>query len=139
MKASVVSTETHRNGYFTIYFRPSQKFQYSAGQFIELIIDHKNPDSRGTRRWFTLSSAPHEPVLAVTTKTGPCLSTFKQALLRLNKDDEVEISQAMGDFVLPRSTTIPVLFIAGGIGITPIHSILKSHAHSTEDRHISLI
>lgn len=46
----------------TFFFRPEKPVQYTAGQFIELTIPHENPDDRGQKRWFTLSSSPTDEV-----------------------------------------------------------------------------
>jgi ferredoxin-NADP reductase len=53
--------------------------------------------------------------------------------------DNVEMAEPMGDFVLPKDKSIPLLFIAGGIGITPFHSITKYLSDSREKRDIELI
>ena len=44
----------------------------------------------------------------------------------------------MGDFVLPRDDSIPLVFIAGGIGITPFHSIIGNLKDKSEKRQIQL-
>jgi ferredoxin-NADP reductase len=115
--------------------------RYTAGQFIELTIPHDNPDERGQKHWFTLSSSPTEPLPTITTKfpsEGPT-STFKQALQNLKPGDAVSMSDPMGDFVLPKDKTIPLVFVAGGIGVTPMRSMIKWLHDSQETRPITLI
>jgi len=45
----------------------------------------------------------------------------------------------MGDFVLPKQSERPVVFIAGGIGITPFHSIIKWLNKTKQVRDITFI
>ncbi len=124
---------------YTFYFKPSQPVKYTAGQFIELRLPHKSPDSRGDKRWFTLSSSPTEDALTITTKISEPSSTFKKTLLALKAGKVVHMSDAMGDFVLPKDAAIPLIFVAGGIGITPVHSIVQWLIDRAEKRDITII
>lgn len=125
----------------TFYFQPAKPLRYTAGQFIELTLDHDLPDERGSKRWFTLSSSPTQQLLSITTKYAgdERSSTFKKALFGLQAGDSVDISEPMGDFVLPRDVSVPLVFVAGGIGITPIHSMLQWLADSGENRQLRLM
>lgn len=124
----------------TFYFRPEKPLYYTAGQFIELTVPHKNPDVRGQKHWFTLSSSPTEELLTITTKwaTGK-QSSFKKALWKLKPGDKVQMSDAMGDFVLPQLIQTPLIFVAGGIGVTPFHSIATWLKATGEQRNIKLL
>jgi ferredoxin-NADP reductase len=131
---------TEADDIMTFYFKPERKLDYTAGQFIELTLPHHKPDNRGEKRWFTLSSAPSEPLLSITTKFAPHHgSSFKKALHHLKPGSVVHMSDAMGDFVLPKLLQTPLIFVAGGIGITPFHSILTWVASSKEQRQITLL
>jgi ferredoxin-NADP reductase len=123
----------------TLWFEPKSHLGYTAGQFIEATIPHNHPDDRGIKRWFTLSSAPSDKLLSITTKFAEHTSTFKHALLALQPGDEIEFSEAMGDFVLPKDPSIPLVFVAGGIGITPFHSIVNQLLASSEKRTLQVI
>lgn len=123
----------------TFYFRPEKPVDYVAGQFTELYLPHNNPDNRGQKRWFTLSSAPHQDLLSITTKFALKPSSFKQALLALQPGDKLEIAEPMGDFILPKDTTRDIVFIAGGIGVTPMHSMVADQRAKQEKRSIHLI
>jgi glycine betaine catabolism B len=110
----------------TFWFRADPKPEYLAGQFIEIFLPHANPDSRGQKRWFTLSSSPSERLLSITTKLADKhSSSFKKILFGLKPGTNLTMSEPMGDFVLPKDSNIPLLFVAGGIGITPVRSIIK--------------
>ncbi len=124
----------------TFLFKHDRPIRYTAGQFIELSLPHDNSDKRGIKRWFTLSSSPTEETVAITTKYTPGTgSSFKESLFALKPGDSVMMSEPMGDFVLPIDKSVPLVFIAGGIGITPMRSMIKWLLDSEQHRTIHLI
>lgn len=124
----------------SFHFRTPKPVRYTAGQFIELNLPHDQPDSRGTKRWFTLSSSPTEDHLAITTKfASEKGSTFKQTLAALPIGTELMMSSPMGDFVLPKDAAKQLVFVAGGIGITPMRSMVKYLVDSGQQREIQLL
>lgn len=75
-------------------------------------------------RFFTISASPFEKYPSITTKIIGKSSSFKKALDNLEINDEIEAKGPDGDFIVDKLSKNHV-FIAGGIGITPFHSILK--------------
>src|SRR5690349_12906121 len=107
----------------TFWFKPEKPVKYTAGQFTEIYLPHDNADNRGQRRWFTVSSSPTDPMVSITTKFATEHgSTFKQTLAALKPGTPLKLADPMGDFVLPKDPSIPLIFVAGGIGVTPMHS-----------------
>lgn len=144
MKVVFAKSEPAAEHIRTFYFTPadglSHKPHYTAGQFIELRLPHNNRDKRGDKRWFTLSSAPTEDLLAITTKLADQDgSSFKAALRNLKPGAELDMAAPMGDFVLPKDPAIPVIFVAGGIGATPFRSMIKAYLDNGDKRDITLI
>lgn len=124
----------------TYFFKSDLALEYTAGQFIELTIPHDKPDNRGPKRWFTLSSAPTQELLSITTRlTADDGSTFKKKLDQLKAGDQVLASAAMGDFVLPKLLQTELVFVALGIGVTPFLSMLQWLTDTKEKRPIRLI
>lgn len=124
----------------TFWFKPERQIHHIAGQFIELRIPHEDKDKRGDKRWFTLSSSPTEELVSITTKFTPeGGSSFKQALLNLDSKSSVTMTDPMGDFVLPKDESTELVFVAGGIGVTPIRSMIKSLQDISQKRPITLI
>lgn len=119
-------------------FKLEPPFTWTAGQFIYVELPHENPDKEGTKRWFTVSSAPYQGIAQITTRVTE--STFKQALnaLEIGSTKLKLIDKPDGDFVWEHSDS-PIIFVAGGIGITPFYSILKQRVHDGLPINISLI
>lgn len=94
-------------------------YEFTAGQWFVITI----PSNDGPlTKHFTHSSSPTEPVLEFTTRlTG---SQFKNALVALPLGAEVQMEGPFGTFVL-RDGVVRVAFLTGGIGVTPVRSILR--------------
>ena len=107
------------------HFEKPKDFTYQPGQFVEVVLQHAHPDDRGEKRWFTLSSSPTEPDLVIRTRfVDDKRSSFKNALAHLEPGDSLEAKGPDGDFVLPGRDK-RLVWVAGGIGITPFRSQLK--------------
>lgn len=118
-------------------FTPSQPLTWRAGQYIWVELPHEHPDAEGTRRWFTISSAPYEQIVQITTRITD--SSFKQALQALPMGGELELLEKPdGDFVW-QDSPLPLVFVAGGIGITAFHSILKQRIHDNLPLTVTLV
>jgi ferredoxin-NADP reductase len=124
----------------TFFFKPEKPVHYTAGQYTQLKLPHKDPDNRGIKRWFTLSSGPEQEFVTITTKHADDKgSTFKRTLWNLKPGTEVHMAEPMGDFVLPKLIQTPLLFVAGGIGLTPFHSMAEWLAATGEARPITFL
>ncbi|HYH35984.1 MAG TPA: FAD-dependent oxidoreductase [Candidatus Saccharimonadales bacterium] len=140
MKAVFDHTYDEAANIRTFFFRPEKPVYYTAGQYTELTLLHKHPDNRGMKRWFTLSSAPESEFLTIMTKhADENGSSFKNALWGLKPGAEVDLAEPMGDFVLPKLIQTPLVFVAGGIGLTPFHSMLEWLAATGESRPIKFL
>ncbi len=114
-------------------------FRFTPGQYMEWMLPHIAPDLRGTRRYFTVASAPSEKTLDIGVKIGEKSSTFKRALLGLQDGSLMVAAQLAGDFTLPREKNTKLVFIAGGIGITPFRSMVRALLDKKERRDITLL
>lgn len=140
MKLTLVKKEKIAPNIISFYFQPETPVRYIAGQYIELHLPHDNPDDRRTNRWFTLSSSPTEELLAITTRLHERSSSFKNSLNNLEIGSVIRQAQLpMGDFVLPKDSGLPLIFVAGGIGITPYRSICKYLFDTGQQRDITLV
>lgn len=124
----------------TFFFVPERPVNYTAGQFVELTLPHIDTDDRGDKRWFTLSSSPTDELISITTKFAPeHSSSFKRTLGSMIPGTQLLMSDPLGDFVLPKFVQTPLIFVAGGIGITPFHSMLTWLAETHETRPVRLL
>ena len=120
-------------------FSTPYKPTFLAGQYLEWTLPHADPDARGIRRYFTISSAPSEEVIRLGVRLATANgSSFKRALEALPVGGTVFASQRAGDFVLPVDTSVPMVWIAGGIGITPFISMVRELLIRGERRTIVL-
>ncbi len=117
-------------------FKPDQKIAYLPGQYLEWTLPQDKTDSRGNRRYFTLASSPTENNLRIGVKFYSNSSSFKKTLF--NKNSQIVASQLSGEFTLPKDLNKKLVFIAGGIGITPFRSMLKYLIDTGESRDITL-
>ncbi len=125
---------------YDFVFGLEKSFAFSPGQYMEWTLGHKNPDLRGNRRYFTIASSPLEGNLRIGVKFYPNSSSYKKSLLSLNPgDNNVIAGQLAGEFTLPKDPSKKLVFIAGGIGITPFRSMIKYLLERSEKRDIVLL
>jgi len=123
---------------FEYVFTSNHKLQYKPGQYLEWTLPHTRPDSRGNRRYFTIASSPTEDELRLGVRLEEKSSSFKNKLKELSPNDILVASQLTGDFTLPEDTSKKLVFIAGGIGITPFRSMIKYMLDKGEKRSVVL-
>ncbi len=116
----------------------SNRLQFKAGQYLEWTLGHDKPDLRGNRRYFTIASSPTEEGVRLGVKFYPNSSSFKNKLVSLQPGSQIIASQLAGDFTLPQDTSKKLVFIAGGIGITPFRAMVKSMIDNQEKREVTL-
>jgi ferredoxin-NADP reductase len=102
-----------------------EEVDFKPGQYFFVTLpDVGQQDERGLRRHITVVTSPNEKgVLGFATRMRD--SAFKRSLGELPVGAEVEVEQPKGDFSLPEETARPLVFVAGGIGITVFRSMLR--------------
>jgi len=120
-------------------FRPDRRFDFTAGQYMEWMAHHDKPDSRGSRRLFTISSAPTDELVRLSTKFFPKPSSFKQGLLDLKPGDQITAARLSGEFTMPEDKARKMAFIAGGIGVTPFVSMAEYLKDTGQRRDVILL
>lgn len=140
MKLKLIEKKKMQNDTISFIFEAPAGFNWKAGQFMHYTLPHENPDERKTERWFTISSAPFEKNVVITTRISAGNgSTFKNNLVNLPIGSGIDSDGPEGDFVLGDPSGKEFVFIAGGIGITPYHSILMDLDNKKMDFNINLI
>jgi len=111
---------------WTFYFDRSAKpdFDFVPGQYIRMTLDILQPDERGNGRFFSISSSPlTAQFFTITTRILE--SVFKKTLSDLKPGSMTKFFGPVGRFTLNEDDTRPLVFLAGGIGITSFYSMLK--------------
>ena len=133
-------------------FRPAHPVRFRPGQYIELALPHRGADARGSRRVFSIASPPPSPaagtapagagpagaapasgpsdtdLVSVGIKLAQPSSSFKTALATLEPGSRVRATWVGGDFLLPDDASVPLVLVAGGIGVTPFIAQLAGRA-----------
>ncbi|MFD1258301.1 2Fe-2S iron-sulfur cluster-binding protein [Mucilaginibacter terrae] len=109
---------------------------YKAGQFITLIINNHGEE---IRRSYSLSSSPHEDLLAVTIKRIPNGEITRYLHTYAQVGDVWNIVEPAGRFTVPtnKHDTTRVYFIAGS-GITPAYAHFKYLLNKADNSRILL-
>jgi len=91
------------------------------------VLDPKDIDGFGQSRTFSFASAPHEPELMVATRKRD--TAFKRTLRSAPLGLRIGLDGPDGLMLLQEEEAArPIVFIAGGIGVTPFLSIARRAA-----------
>ncbi len=123
---------------YEIVLEPLGPYHWKPGQYLELVLPHKGYDSHGTRRMFSIASTPASGVVRLGITHGDPISSFKQALIATPPDTELHATYLGGDFTLDNSQQ-PIVFLAGGIGITPFRAMIQQLVETHNQRPVTLV
>jgi ferredoxin-NADP reductase len=124
MRAKVVSKSEIAENTLLIEFEPEERLSYLPGQYLVLgLISPRYTDERGSIRIFSIVSCVDESHVSVATRISS--SAFKRSLKELVVGEFVVIKSVGGRFTLPGPER-EIVMIAGGIGITPFMSMIRS-------------
>lgn len=131
--------KTVADGTELFVFEKPADFTFEAGQYVAMMITNLiAPDTRAGVRSLSISSAPCEADLCFTMRRSD--SGFKQTMFALQPGDTVAVTKPIGHFTLSHAADgLPIVFLVGGIGITPVRSILKQAEHDGSDRSFTLL
>jgi ferredoxin-NADP reductase len=114
-------------GTMAFRFEKPPGWVFHAGQFLDMtLIDPPETDAEGDTRSFSIASGPGEEALMVATRMRD--TAFKRVLKTMAIGTAVTIEGPSGDLTLPGESARPLVFLAGGIGITPFRSMLVQAA-----------
>jgi ferredoxin-NADP reductase len=126
MKARIKEKQEVAKGTLLVTFDLlGEQVDFTAGQYFFVTLpDIGHQDERGLRRHISVVTSPNEKgVLGLATRLRD--SAFKRSLADLPIGAEVEVEPPRGAFALPDDTSRPLVFVAGGIGITVFRSMLR--------------
>jgi ferredoxin-NADP reductase len=109
-------------------FDKPEGFTFTAGFWGDIVlIDPPETDAEGNKRGFTIASAPFEDDLMMATRLRD--TAFKRVLRKMPIGTEFSLVASGGSFTLHREASIPAVFLTGGIGVTPVRSIVMQATH----------
>jgi ferredoxin-NADP reductase len=109
------STESFR-------FLAEEKINFIPGQFLQVIFDPDNLSNKELNKYLSFSCAPQRDYIEVTKRLSE--SRFSQALRNLKTGDEISLNAPLGTCVFKEEDR-KITFLIGGIGITPVISIVE--------------
>jgi ferredoxin-NADP reductase len=133
MHAEFIRSHQEAPEIWSFFFTKPSPFHFVAGDYTEVAL---RSEIINDKRWLSVASAPHEKHLQFTVKIpteNP--SRFKRGLQLLTQGETILLSPALGNFNLPLQPAQRLLFIAGGIGITPYRSIIVDYQQQTQQTH----
>jgi ferredoxin-NADP reductase len=129
VRARIARIEWPTRRTVSLWLAPNEMWRgFRAGQYVNLSVR-----AGGVRytRCFSISSAPEDgALLRVTIQVVPEGRISEWVWRDAQVGDVVELSQAAGDFVLPRVVPRELLFVSAGSGITPLMSMMRQLAQT---------
>lgn len=134
----LIKKEEIANGTMAFYFEKPEGFEFRAGQFADYtLINPPETDAEGDTRGFSIITAPFEEYVGAATRLRD--TAFKRVLKGLPIGAEVKLDAPYGDFTLHKTETTPAVFLIGGIGVTPVRSMIAQATHDKTTHRITLI
>lgn len=127
------------DGTLVFIFDKPEGYEFKAGQYVALFapkIDGIEPDQRGLSRSLSIASAPCEDELWFAMRKSD--SYFKRTMWALQPGAVANITKPVGFFTVPEDDDRPIVFLIGGIGITPARAILKQAEQDHSSRKFTL-
>jgi ferredoxin-NADP reductase len=114
-------------GTMAFTFEKPEGFTFKSGQYGEFtLINPTETDAEGNTRIFSLTNAPSDTDLMIATRLRD--TAFKRDLKVLALGSELKFKAPNGSFILHNNKAIPAVYLTGGIGITPVRSIVMQAA-----------
>jgi ferredoxin-NADP reductase len=127
-RAKLVDRKEIAEATMAFRFERPRDWTFKAGQFVDItLLNPPETDAEGNVRGFSIASAPHEDTIMVATRMRN--TACKRVLRTMPLQTEVQIEGPFGDLALHNDARKLAILLAGGIGITPFHSIVLQAAH----------
>ncbi|MES2953726.1 MAG: FAD-dependent oxidoreductase [Patescibacteria group bacterium] len=117
-------------------FETPPDFSFKAGQAVDLTLENMSyTDDAGATRTFSISSSPnHKGEITIATRNSS--SAWKRTMFEAPMGQKISYTNPTGQFNLPRKPEEHLIFVAGGIGITPFMSLVR---YATEEKRFDKI
>jgi len=100
-------------------------YEYEPGQYALItLLEPKYHDNEGNSRLFSIANSPtRKDILMFATRALD--SAFNKNILELPIGTKATIGKPGGNTPLHKDVSIPAVFLIGGIGITPVRSMVE--------------
>jgi ferredoxin-NADP reductase len=115
------------SGVCTLRFRAPDPVSFVPGQYAHVLAP-ASPPGRENVRHLSIASIPAEGFLQFSVDLASA-SDYKKKLAALQVGEEAHLFKVKGEFVLATPLPPKIVFLAGGLGITPVRSLLKQIVH----------
>lgn len=110
-------------------------FEFTAGQFLPVRV---SVDGRPHVRCYSISSSPEtRGYLEISVRRQGLVSALLHATVRAGST--LTVNRPAGQFVYPGGDDRPLALVAGGIGITPLLSMLRHAVSADPARPVTLL
>lgn len=115
---------------------------FEPGQYITVRLQIPG-EKYALNRQYSLSCAPGNDYYRISVKKEADQEPFGKVSNylheKINVGNVIEASAPAGDFTFNMEETAPVAFISGGVGLTPLMSMLETLTKSNENRDVTFI
>jgi ferredoxin-NADP reductase len=113
-------------GTIVLSFEKPHGFTFKPGQYGGFtLINPTETDASGITRRFSLLSTPDDNHISIATRVHKNNRSYKRVLIELPLGSEIKFAGPTGVFTLHDDISVPAVFIAGGIGISPFYSMIR--------------
>lgn len=134
-KTPVIAVVRETPDIMTFRLARPDDFEFEAGQFLTLRM---TADGNTVSRCYSVSSAPESTgYVEISVKRQGLVSGLLHATIR--PGSMLEILRPAGTFVYPAGDQRPLTLIAGGVGITPLMSMLRHAVQADPTRPVTLL
>ncbi|MDO8536739.1 MAG: histidine kinase dimerization/phospho-acceptor domain-containing protein, partial [bacterium] len=132
--------EVAKDTYEITFEIDSNNFSFVPGQYVWVVLTELTyPDERGNRRAFSIVSDYKNEENRISCIFRKSNSGFKKTLIGMPVGSKVRIDGPFGFCALPQNETVPVIFLAGGVGISSVYTMINYATANVSSRRIMLM
>lgn len=136
-ESKLIRKEQIAEGTMAFYLEKPKELTYIAGQHPTFQLVHPvETDEEGDSRTFSFITIPSDTEVGFATRMRD--TAFKRNLKNAEPGLDILIKNPRGSLVLPADTKRPMVMLVGGIGITPMISIIREASLQKSEQQITL-